>query len=270
LLYLKKGLQSISILGSGWLGKPLGAALSLAGYNVNGSTTSPAKLDELSSLGINPFLINLVPEITGETGSFFDCHVLVISIPPRTRQNTGEHYLHQIDNIIAGIQKGTGRRIVFISSTSVYPDSSSVVTENDADQSALMVRAEKLFIRNRDFNVAVLRFGGLVGPGRHPGKFLSGKNVAAGSNPVNIIHLDDCISIIRTIIETECWNDIFNACADTHPTRREFYNQACKQLGVPLPVFSDVDHPYKIVSSEKLRNTLNYRFHFPDPMKMTY
>jgi nucleoside-diphosphate-sugar epimerase len=267
---LEKSLQSISILGSGWLGKPLGAVLSLAGYTVKGSTTSAAKLDELSALGIIPFQINLVPDMTGDTGDFFDSDVLVIAIPPRARQNTADHYLHQMENAVAGIQNGTVRRIVFISSTSVYPDTEGVVTENDADKTALLVRAENLFLQNDDLGVVILRFGGLVGPERHPARFLSGKNAEAGSNPVNLIHLDDCIGIIRTIIETDCWNNIFNACADAHPTRREFYNQACEQLGVPFPVFSDADRPYKIVSSEKLKKTLKYSFHFPDPMKMTY
>lgn len=262
-------MQSVSILGAGWLGKPLGAQLNLAGYTVKGSTTSSGRLEELSTLGIDPFLINCTQVVT-DAGTFFNSDVIVISIPPRSKQTSGEYFLSILENAIASIRKGTVRKIVFISSTSVYPDCNGVVTENDADRSTLLMQAENLFLRNDDLDVAIVRFGGLVGPGRHPGRFLSGKNAAGGSSPVNIIHLDDCIGIIRTIIETSQWNNIFNACADEHPTRREFYTLACEQLGVPLPVFSDAVQPFKIVSSDKLRNTLSYSFQFPDPMKMTY
>lgn len=263
-------MKTISILGCGWLGKPLGTGLIRQGYRVNGSTTSGERLAELAAAGIHAHRLNFSPEIAGEPGSFFDCDVLIISVPPRTRQQTGALYLRQLRNIFAAVQSGSVRKIIFISSTAAYPDNNKTVNESDSDNESLLVLAENIFFGMEGLQVVVIRFGGLVGPGRHPGRFLSGKVTGGRHNPVNMIHQTDCIGIVSAIIRLDSWNFILNACADLHPTREQFYTQACRDLGIPLPEFSDEPSPYKIVSSEKLKQLLNYEFRFPDPMKMTY
>ena len=49
---------TISILGCGWYGLALAKRLVAAGYPVKGSSTSPEKLEILSSLSIQPFLLH--------------------------------------------------------------------------------------------------------------------------------------------------------------------------------------------------------------------
>ena len=74
-------MKSISILGCGWLGKPLGAELIKSGYEVSGSTTQESKLHELEVLGIKPFLIKLDPQLssggTTEHLAFFQADTLI-------------------------------------------------------------------------------------------------------------------------------------------------------------------------------------------------
>lgn len=263
-------MKTISILGCGWLGKPLGIALIRLGYRVNGSTTSGERLVELTAAGIHAHQLNFSPEIVGEPGLFFNCDVLIISVPPRTRQKNGDLYLRQLNNIFAAVQSGSVRKIIFISSTAAYPDNDNTVTESDCDNESPLVQAENIFYGIEGLQVVVIRFGGLVGPGRHPGRFLSGKVTGGRHNPVNMIHQTDCIGIVSAIIHLDSWNHVLNACADLHPTREEFYTKACRDLGIPLPEFSDEPSPYKIVSSEKLKQLLDYEFRYPDPMRMIY
>ena len=58
--------ETITILGCGWLGLPLAKALVKAGYSVKGSTTREENLETLREAGLEPFLVELDPEVNGE------------------------------------------------------------------------------------------------------------------------------------------------------------------------------------------------------------
>jgi nucleoside-diphosphate-sugar epimerase len=265
-------MKRISILGCGWLGVPVGVALLNSGFLVSGSTTTPDKMKVLESKGMRPFLVHIDPNLPIiKHDLFFDCEVLLICISPKLKSGGGEGYLQQMKVIANACRKQAIRKILFISSTSVYPDLNRIVQETDADPDSSMVKAENILIDETNANVTVLRFGGLVGPARHPGRFLSGKEISGPENPVNIIHLEDCVAIIRKIIAGEKWGFILNACADYHPAKKQFYEGASANLGLPVPVFRDgVNSDFKIISSEKLKQELEYNFIHPDPMKMIY
>jgi nucleoside-diphosphate-sugar epimerase len=256
-------MKSISILGCGWVGMALGADLSKKGYLVKGSTTQESKFESLQSAGIAPYLIHFNPSLVSiNAGDFFDSDVLVITIPPRRKSGLTDAYLQQLDSIATHVLNGTTRKIIFISSTSVYPEQNTIVTEQDADTESYLYKAESILRLRSELKTTVVRFGGLIGPGRHPGNFLTGKKELKGANnPVNIIHQQDCIEIIRTIIDHEMWGEVFNACSDRHPTKKEFYTAASIELGLNQPEFSEDDNsPFKVVSCEKLKRLLNYRF----------
>lgn len=268
--------QSISILGCGWLGFPLAQALIEAGHQVLGSTTSQDKLRELAKAGVKPHIIELSPSINQDfDASFFRSDMLVINIPPgRRREDIETYFPRQVSEIL---DQRPPLKIIFVSSTSVYPNLNRKVKETDsppslkADKSvrasgkALLI-AEEL-VRAYSSRATILRFCGLMGPNRHPGKFLAGKKLdSSGQDPVNFIHLDDCVKIIIKIIENEAWGEIFNACADLHPSKEKFYTQAANQLGLAPPEFnSSARSSYKEIESQKLKDQLNYQFTYPDP-----
>ena len=77
--------------------------------------------------------------------------------------------------------------------------------------------------------------------------------------------------IIDQIIEQSVWGDVFNCCADTHPTKREFYTQAAKNIGAAVPNFEESPvAQYKIISNQKVKRLLNYEFNYPDLMKINF
>ena len=273
-------MKSISILGCGWLGKPLAVELIKSGYQVSGSTTQENKLDEFKSLGIKPFLIKFDPRLSsGATASsdsttehlvFFQADILIISIPPRRKSGGMDPYLEQLNNVVQEILKGSISNVLFISSTSVYADGDRIVSESEADPTSYLVEAENILYNQTKFRTTVIRFGGLVGPGRNPGRFLAGKkDVQGGNHPVNVIHQQDCIGIIKTIIELQAWGEVFNACADHHPTRKEFYSRASVAMKLEAPQFFDSDvSRNKIVGCDKLKTELKYQFIYSDLIEM--
>jgi nucleoside-diphosphate-sugar epimerase len=266
----------ISILGCGWLGLPLAVHLIGKGYAVKGTTTRPEKMDVLQEKDIEPFLIRLNPEINPDySPSFFDSGVLVVNIPPgRSRADVAAYHISQIRSLITAIRPSSICKVLFVSATSVYPDMNRAVREEEAggavrESGEALLQAEKIWQEDPHFIITIVRLAGLFGGDRNPGRFLSGKTLNNnGEAPVNLIHRDDCVSILSEIIIQERWGEIYNACADAHPSKKEFYTTAAQKLGIAPPVFTGKEKgSYKVINSDKLKKELGYRFKYPDPLK---
>ncbi len=267
---------TISVLGCGWLGFPLAKKLVEMGHIVKGSTQTAAKLAVLHKNGIDPYLIEVNRKIKGNNlQHFFRSGILIVNIPPgRKRRDVVRSHPKQVEAIIEkAIIHGT-KRILFISSTSVYGNVNRVVTEADepspiTDSGKALVTAEALLLQQTAFETTIVRFGGLTGPDRKAGRFLAGKkNVKNGDAPVNMIHQEDCIGLLTQIIIQEKWGHLFNACADDHPTRKEFYTAQAKLQGFQAPQFSKTEAlvGFKEVSNYKIKQLLSYEFLKPNPL----
>jgi len=121
-----------------------------------------------------------------------------------------------------------------------------------------------LFKLNINFKLTIIRFGGLFGYNRQPGNFFkSGSTLNNPKGFVNLIHRNDCIRIIEQIIVKDTWGQTLNACSDSHPMRKEFYLNEFKKLGKSNLLFEeDSKNEFKIVSSQKLKTLLDYKFEF--------
>ena len=179
----------------------------------------------------------------------------------------------QIAAILEHAHKYGIRKILFISSTSVYGNVNRIVTEADdlkpeTSSAQALAKVEELLMGQTAIEVTILRMGGLVGLKRPAGRFLAGKtDIRNGLAPVNMVHQEDCISVITSIIEQEKWGTIYNVCSDEHPSKKDFYTHQALKQGFELPTFLEEDtFDYKEVSNYKVKKELNYRFKFPDPM----
>jgi nucleoside-diphosphate-sugar epimerase len=269
-------MTQISILGCGWLGLPLAKSLIAKRRSVNGSTTSENKLQILKDAGINPYLVALESESISETIIPFlsKSEILIIDIPPKLRATNSDTsdsqrkiFVEKIKTLIPFIEQSSVKKVLFVSSTSVYGDENDLITEEtipnpETESGKQLLLAEALLQKNENFETTILRFGGLIGEDRHPVKFLAGKeNLENPDAPVNLIHQNDCINIIEEIIYQSKWNEVFNAVAPFHPTREEYYTQKAKEQGLVLPKFNNQkSNIKKIISSEKVENSLNYHF----------
>lgn len=277
-------MKQISILGCGWLGLPLAKTLIEKGNSVNGSTTSENKLSTLKDLGINPFLVllsgvegALESESISESINTFlaESEILIIDIPPKLRaadpNSEKKVFVEKIQTLIPFIEKSTVKKVLFVSSTSVYGDDNDFINEEtipnpEAESGKQLFLAENLLQENQNFETTILRFGGLIGEDRHPVKFLAGKeNLENPDAPINLIHQNDCIRIIEEIINQSKWNEVFNAVAPFHPTREEYYTNKAIEMNLVKPKFSsEKSNIKKVISSEKIESSLNYKFVLKD------
>ena len=273
-------MKQISILGCGWLGLPLAKALLENGFSVKGSTTSSEKLSDIENLGIQPFWIVLESNnVSGDIETFLQgSKTLIIDIPPKLRGNSNENFVGKIATLIPFIEKSKIENVLFVSSTSVYGDTSTAlsVTEEtktcpETESGRQLVAVEQLLQTNIHFKTTILRFGGLIGEDRHPIRFLAGrKNLENPKAPINLIHQTDCIGIIMTILRQAQndkweWNETFNAVAPFHPSREQYYTQKAIDLRLELPQFNSESPTFgKTILSTKVENVLGYTFSKPN------
>lgn len=273
--------ESVGIIGCGWLGLPLGSTLAQSGYPVTGSTTSAERLDLLKQNGITPYLFYL----NSEGGSSLDGIIpetkyLVVSIPPRLTKQGDEEYSKQIDQLCGFLASSSIAGIVFISTTSIYPDLNREVVEEDVESPSaspqpVLVEAENKMIELRDSGkrVTIARMSGLMGYERIPGKYVKGKkDLETGSIKVNYIHRDDAIRAIQVLIENGCPNETYNLCAPVHPTRREVYDNSCLQFGWEAPTYKEVENEidFKVIAADKFSKQYDYSYIYPNPLEFNY
>ena len=266
-------MKTISILGCGWLGAPLAYRLLQEGYSVKGSTTRTEKLPSLRDIGVEPYLLSLDPEINGQQQEgFFNTDVLIIDIPPQVRQHGKDHHPQQIREITKAIESRKHIRVLYTSSTSVYPSEGSNFKEEDANPDAegantTLLEAESILREALGARLTILRCGGLMGYDRVSGKWSKGSDVP--DTPVNYLHRDDALEIIIAIIRQQKWGQVYNAVSPRHPTRAAIYQKNAETFGWP-PATMVAAEQHKTISSQKLQEELGYRFIFPDPLDFTY
>ncbi|MGW8122220.1 hypothetical protein ACV07N_06125 [Roseivirga echinicomitans] len=264
--------MKVSIVGCGWLGLALGRKLSKEGFSVMGSTTTKEKFDLLSSAGIRPFLLKMDPMPMGEDfNTLFQTDVLVINIPPGRKRNTPEFYGEQIKYLKYLVDQHKVPRVIFVSSTSYYPNTGDWVTEEsnfdlENGSTKAVVIGEKE-IRQVDAKLSVLRCGGLMGDDRIPGKWFAGMTVSGAATPVNYIHRDDVVNIILHLIKGDLPEDeTLNLVCPEHPTRKEVYEAMAQKYNFDQPHWEVPElMDSKKVSGKKLTD-LGYSFLKPSPL----
>lgn len=287
---MKEKREKISILGCGWLGLPLAKNLIAKDYDVKGSTTSVEKINQLKLNQIEPFLISLFEnKIEGNIQEFLNnSEIIIINIPPNLRNSTNENFVKKINLLISEIEKSEIKKVIFISSTSVYRDEFPIVTVDeqtlpnpDNESGKQLAEIEKILLENKSFQSIIIRFGGLIGEDRNPIHFLAGrKNIQNPNAPVNLIHQEDCIGVIVNIVEkglrqaqsdnktnnkilkqVQYDNLAINAVYPFHPTRKEYYSQKAKELNLEIPEFSESEiSKGKIIKSKILINDFAFNF----------
>ncbi len=85
---------------------------------------------------------------------------------------------------------------------------------------------------------------------------------------MNLIHRDDCIEVLKKVVDLNIRGEVLNACASDHPTRGAFYSKEVRKQGLSDITLGE-SHPisYKIVSNQKLKQLLCYQFKYDNLMK---
>ncbi|NJW52255.1 NAD(P)H-binding protein [Salinimicrobium sp. CDJ15-91] len=241
------------------------------GILVRGSTTSQEKVPMLESSGIEAFVIKVAAEgISGEIERFLEAsEVLIVDFPPGLRKDPKLDYEGAIARLAEAVETSGVKKVIFVSSIAVYEETEnfSIYTE-DAEPNATsasgkqIISAEKILLQNPFFDTTVIRFGGLIGAGRHPVKYLAGRSGLPNPlGPVNLIHLDDCLGILKKVLKNDIFGTVYNAVYPLHPPRAKYYTEKAKEAGLEIPQFDETSASAgKIISASKVVRELGVRF----------
>ncbi|MCX2836864.1 NAD(P)H-binding protein [Salinimicrobium sp. MT39] len=264
-------MKNISILGTGWLGFPLAKMLMAEGLSVKGSTTSAEKLPVLKQAGVEAFQIKVTSEgVEGNIEDFLSKNgILIVDFPPGLRKNPEVNYSEAIKKLAEAIETSGVKKVIFVSSISVYEETESfpVYTEDTQPNATSasgkeIISAEKILLENAIFDTTVIRFGGLYGAGRHPVKYLAGRSGLANPlGPVNLIHLEDCLQVIKKVLENDIFGEVYNAVFPLNPPKEKYYQQKAREMELELPQF-DQSRPSvgKVISASKVMRQLGVEF----------
>jgi len=267
---------SVGIIGCGWLGKALADSLLPAGKLVLATSSKQENIEKLNQLGIKAQQLTLpTDDKQFSQHDVFAQQSLVIAITPKFKQGQTD-YAEKIAQVVnAAQQRGLVDRIILLSSTAVYQGLTGKVDEQSAlnlttSKTKILNAAEQAvlnFSKHASKQGVVLRLAGLVGPERHPGKFLlASKTLTNAKSPVNLIHQQDAVGLIESLLSTESAQGIFNGVSDTHVNKEQYYQAAAKSLSLAAPDFSphQSDEITRVVCGEKAKQRLTYKFVYPD------
>ena len=166
--------KTISIYGGGWVGAPLAFKLALADFDVRVSASSVHQQAAHPKIKVLDFRAE--PEMPAENWSAMnDSEIQIWAIPPRRKKNSEETYLTILQDWVDNLPVGAAKKLIFLSSTSVYANVSDTVDENSGiNEDSLMPKAEAI-VSSSKVPSLILRLAGLMGGDRYVAKYFSGK-----------------------------------------------------------------------------------------------
>lgn len=234
------------ILGVGYVGKAVLSAPQSSQEMFYALTRSQEKAKELLPLAKKVFLLKkedktLLGQILEE------CNGLFVFVAPQQQDSYETTYLETAKIIRNVLQKRkdpffllyTSSTFVYEGTQGSYLEENTILTPRNS-KAKLLLETENIYqsLANESIQVAILRLGGIYGPGRElskraqsfSGQMLSG----TGEEPTNHIHLEDIINAIY-FFSTHQFGGIYNLVNDDHPSRKNLYDALSKQLQIPPP-----------------------------------
>ncbi|QPG06091.1 NAD-dependent epimerase/dehydratase family protein [Salinimonas marina] len=235
-------MTNLTLCGCGWLGQHLVRRLP-SEYQVLGTTRSADNAARLSQLQVLPhcYLLGDDPQALSRTNG---ASPVILNIPPGARKKPLDPaFVDNMKTLIDAFFAAGSTYLIFISTTAVYGDQNSTITEQTARQpvtasGSAHVEIEDYLQQHYANKSVVIRLAGLIGADRHPIHFLSGRSLDKGEQVVNLVHEADVCQAILSLLKTPITGAALHLCALKHPKRGHFYNTSAQKKGLEAPVFN--------------------------------
>ena len=247
-------MKTFTILGTGWLGAKLAENLK-SDYNVKVSVRNEDKLFDFENLGCITYILNEYN--FSFLDELLDTNYLFINYPP----SKFDDYLGFLEKIYSCEKINNIEKIIFISSTSIYPNSEGIFDENciiETSSNKIVFDAENLVLNKTHI---IFRASGLFGEDRIAGRRLANKIVDFPKTKINFVHRNDVINATIFVIKNDL-NGIFNLVSKQHPTKEELYSFNAQKFNFEKPIFSDNKSSIeRIIDGSKIENFgFEYKF----------
>lgn len=266
--------KSVTFCGCGWLGQHFTAQA--ADWTIEGTTRSEEKARLLNELGVSPLIYALGDDPHRLITSLAHDNV-VLNIPPGRKGPINTDFVSNMTKLADTLLSSDTQRLIFVSTTSVFGQQDGIVTEHsermpNTDSGKAHYEIEDHLLAKQDPRVFVLRLSGLIGVDRHPVKFLAGRQLENGGQPVNLVHVDDVVTALKILLTKpveQGGRKVFHLCSTAHPSRKEYYTQAASRFDLTLPIFGDDDGANsKVVACQHSLEELGLTLKYASPVDM--
>lgn len=247
-------MKTFTILGTGWLGEKLAQKLK-DDYKIKVSLRDEKKFEIYKNFGFSPYILNEYD--FSFLDELLDTNYLFINYPPSKFEN----YLIFLEKIYNHPKIKNIEKIIFISSTSVYPDieenfDEDFIIKNSSNK--MVFDAENLVLNKTHI---IFRASGILAEDRIAGRRLANKIVDFPKTKINFVHRNDAINATIFAIENDL-NGIFNLCSKQHPTKEELYSFNAKKYNFEKPIFSENEFFInRIIDGSKIEKLgFNYQY----------
>jgi len=274
--------KHLVILGCGYLGGEIARQAAARGLRVTALTRNGEKAAGLRAAGVTAVVAEIADNAWHAEIGPADFALNCVSSGGGGVEAYRRSYLTGMKSVLAwaGAQGLVGR-LVYTSSTSVYPqdggvrvDETSPVAGRD-ERTAVLVETEQRLRASLGAapSRVLLRLAGIYGPGRTHllQQVQFGEVSGTPAHHLNLIHRDDaCAAIWAALGAPATMTDgLFNVVDDGAATKAEITAWLATQLGVPQPRFTGepaggrAPAPDRIILNDRLKAALGWRPAFP-------
>ena len=231
------------------------------------TTTREERVDELKAYG--KCVLVLDPnEDHGLQALIDSCDAMVVLVAPKKHgQDYQETYLNTAKKILAALKdRKTPFYLLYTSSTSVCEGMQNEVTEDmmlnpESENAKILLETERLYLNKEGTSdkviPCILRLGGIYGPGReltrYAKRFSGNKMPSMGTEPINLIHLEDIVAAITFCLDRSLAG-VYHLVNDDHRTKKAFYSDLCLAENIPPPIWNTQAKGGYIVSNQKIKD----------------
>ena len=235
-------MANILIMGCGDLGTAVGQQLAAAGHRVWGLRRQAERIPS----PIRPLAGDFTrPDGLPELPAALDTVYFIATPGAFADVAYRRAYVDGLRHTLAALERGgqQPRRVVFVSSTSVYGADDGRWVDEDSITAPVrfsgqrLLQAEEL-LRASPFPGVVVRFGGIYGPGReyHLRKVREGVR-GLHEEPVwtNRIHRDDCVGLLSHLFALDRVEPLYLGVDDEPVLRHELLAWLAQEMGLDPP-----------------------------------
>jgi nucleoside-diphosphate-sugar epimerase len=237
------------IVGCGYLGRRVATRWLAQGHRVFGTTRSEQRAEELSKLGVEPVICDIMTLESLKALPKVADALYCVGFDRRQDRSMRDIYVDGLKNFFHHQTRSMqfDWDITYASSTGVYGQvngedvDESAVTEPAEESGRVVLEAERL-VQGAwvDGPIRILRFAGIYGPGRvirRQAIEAGGPIVGDADKWLNLIHVEDGAAAVVAADERGRPGAVYNVCDDHPVRRRDFYTELARLLGAPEPRF---------------------------------
>jgi nucleoside-diphosphate-sugar epimerase len=270
--------MKVAIVGCGYVGTRVAKNLrGKSDYTVTATTTTPQRVSELEGVAQRVAVLD-GKDKDGMAAMLQEQDAVLLCVGARNPHTYQESYLDTAKTLVSVLKETPNvGQVIYTGTYSVYGDRQGKLVNEDSPiapanpNSQILAETEQILLAasSPNLKVAILRLGGIYGPGRELIKIFRGwagnTRPGTGEDATNWVHVDDIVGGMIFTLENRL-QGIYNLVGDVSLSSRELLDRTFETHNLPQVSWDGSPNmrPYNArVSNLKIKDA-GYQFIHPE------